>query len=151
MDRSRLGVIGSIIIVGVALGVYEVFTKPQEQSQAAVSVSKAPTQQTQTAAASSKYKDGTYTAEGNYVTPDGPENIGVTITIHNDIVTDTSLNRHPMHRESEEFEGMFADSYTSLVVGKNIDAIKLDKVSGSSLTPNGFNNALDQIKAQAKG
>jgi hypothetical protein len=61
------------------------------------------------------------------------------------------LSRHPNHPESVQFEGMFADSYKPLVVGKSVDSINLDKVSGSSLTPKGFNDALDQIKSQAKG
>jgi uncharacterized protein with FMN-binding domain len=150
-SNSLIGIIGIIVIVGVALGLYAFVTKPQSTSEIAATVTKAPEkQQTQTASSNSSYKDGTYSAEGNYVTPDGPEVIGVSVTIKNDIVIDTSLNRHPKHPESVEFEGMFADGYKPLVVGKNIEQIKLDKVSGSSLTGKGFNSALDQIKAQAK-
>jgi hypothetical protein len=38
-----------------------------------------------------------------------------------------------------------------MVVGKNIDEVNLGKVSGSSLTPIGFNNAIEDIRSQAKG
>ena len=35
------------------------------------------------------------------------------------------------------------------IAAKNINEVKLDKISGSSLTPQGFNNALEKIKQQA--
>jgi len=36
------------------------------------------------------------------------------------------------------------------VIGKNIADVQLSRVSGSSLTPEGFNNALATIKSQAQ-
>jgi hypothetical protein len=46
---------------------------------------------------------------------------------------------------------MFAGAdYKQYVVGKKIDEVQLTKVSGSSLTPQGFNDALAKIKAEAK-
>ena len=43
----------------------------------------------------------------------------------------------------------FAANYKSFVEGKNIDEVSLTKVSGSSLSPKGFNDAVEQIKEQA--
>ena len=37
-----------------------------------------------------------------------------------------------------------------MVVGKNIDEVAITKVAGSSLTPKGFTDALEKIKADAK-
>jgi hypothetical protein len=37
-----------------------------------------------------------------------------------------------------------------LVVGKSVDEVSLSRVAGSSLTSLGFNNALTQIKEDAK-
>jgi hypothetical protein len=37
-----------------------------------------------------------------------------------------------------------------MVVGKNISELQLTKVSGSSLTPQGFMDALEKIKAEAQ-
>ena len=37
----------------------------------------------------------------------------------------------------------------SLIVGKDIDEVSLDKVAGSSLTSGGFNAAVESIKSDA--
>ncbi|NED66077.1 calcium-binding protein, partial [Streptomyces sp. SID10244] len=51
---------------------------------------------------------------------------------------------------SKEFQGKFASGVDALVVGKNIDDLDVHKVSGSSLTSTGFNDAIDQIKTEAQ-
>jgi uncharacterized protein with FMN-binding domain len=98
----------------------------------------------------SVYKDGTYTATGTYMSPGGEDKIAITLTIKNDIVTDTSAVEMAGDPTSERFENMFIVGYKQYVVGKNIATLSLTKVSGSSLTPKGFNDALLKIKAQAK-
>lgn len=103
-----------------------------------------------TAPSSSTYKDGAYTAVGSYNSPGGPDQIGVTLTLKNDIVTAVSINPMPGDRESKQYQAKFASGYQSLVLGKDISSVKLSAVSGSSLTPIGFNDAITKIKAQAK-
>lgn len=98
----------------------------------------------------SVYKDGTYTATGSYMSPGGPDQLGVTLTLKDDIVTAVSVQTKPGDKTSAHYQGIFAANYTSLVVGKNIASVHLDKVSGSSLTSGGFNDALKQIEVQAK-
>lgn len=98
----------------------------------------------------SVYKDGTYTATGTYMSPGGEDKIAITLTIKNDIVTDTSAVEMAGDPRSKQYEGMFISGYKQYVVGKNIASLSLTKVSGSSLTPKGFNDALAKIKAQAK-
>ncbi len=98
---------------------------------------------------SSTYKDGTYTASGSYQTPGGQESIGVTLTIKGNVVTSTTLQQSANNRDTKEYQAQFASGYKSKVVGKALNSISLSRVSGSSLTSQGFNNALDQIKSQA--
>lgn len=96
------------------------------------------------------YKDGTYTATGAYTSPGGSESIEVTVTIKDGVITSTSADANASDAEAEEYQGMFLSAYEDLVVGKNIDDVDLSRVSGSSLTSQGFNNALDDIKQEAE-
>ena len=98
----------------------------------------------------SVYKDGTYSATGSYMSPGGEDQIAVTLTLKNDIITAVSVTPMPGDRMSAKYQGKFVSGYQALVVGKNIADVNLTKVSGSSLTPAGFDNALAQIEAQAK-
>ena len=109
-----------------------------------------PVDTTKNSTSSYAYKNGTYTAVGSYMSPGGQDQIGVTLTIKNDIVTDSSLSLMAGDHTSARFEQIFADNYKTYVVGKNIADLKLTKVSRSSLTPKGFNDALAQIRSQAK-
>ena len=96
------------------------------------------------------YKDGTYTATGSYMSPGGEDQVTVTLTIAKDIVTDVSVTPGAQDRTSQRYQQRFIAGYKQYVVGKNIASLNLGVISGSSLTPIGFNAALTQIKAQAK-
>ncbi|HEU5114669.1 MAG TPA: hypothetical protein VFT82_02800 [Candidatus Paceibacterota bacterium] len=103
-----------------------------------------------TSSVASKYKDGTYQATGTYESPGGSESIGVSLTLKSGVVTAATVTRGANDSWSERYQSMFISGYKAYVVGKNIDTINLDRVSGSSLTPKGFNAALTQIKSEAK-
>ncbi len=105
---------------------------------------------TKETAGTSVYKDGTYTAVGSYDAPGGTEQITITLTIRNDIVTDASGVAGSYDRTSLRYENAFLSGFKQYVVGKNISSLQLGRVSGASLTPQGFNDALSQIKSQAK-
>lgn len=96
------------------------------------------------------YKDGTYSATGSYMSPGGPDKVGVKLTLVGGVISDITVTPIAGDKVSEKFQAQFMSGYKTLVLGKKIDGLKLDKVSGSSLTPIGFNDALEQIKAQAK-
>ena len=96
------------------------------------------------------YKDGAYSATGTYFSPGGEDRISVTLTLKKDIITDVSVTPEPGSRTSAKYQDMFIGSYKQYVVGKNIGSVNLGKISGSSLTAGGFNDALAQIKAEAK-
>jgi len=97
---------------------------------------------TESSSDSSAYKNGEYTATGSYQSPGGNEEITVSVTLADGKITDTTATSGAKDRESKEFQSQFIEGYKNLVVGKSIDDIKLSRVSGSSLTSQGFNNAI---------
>lgn len=98
-----------------------------------------------------EYTDGTYSATGSYVSPAGEETVDVSITLEGGVITATEFTGNATNEKSINFQGLFASGYQDQVIGKRVDEVALDKVSGSSLTPKGFNDALDQIRTQAQG
>jgi uncharacterized protein with FMN-binding domain len=99
---------------------------------------------------SGTYKDGTYTAEGSYQTPETVEKITVEVTLADDTVTAVTVTGDPQARESQQYQGQFIGGISDEVVGKKIDEIKVSRVAGSSLTSGGFNQAIEEIKTEAK-
>lgn len=95
------------------------------------------------------YKDGTYGATGQYSTPGGRESITLSVTIHNDKITASSLTQNARTEQAKDYQQQFATGYKQAVVGKKIEEVSLSRVAGSSLTSSGFNNALEQIKTDA--
>jgi uncharacterized protein with FMN-binding domain len=104
----------------------------------------------ETVPVASVYKDGTYTADGEYRSPAGNETVTISITLQNDIVTDATFTGHAKNPGSVANQKKFSDGFKSMIVGKSIDSLDLTVVNGSSLTPGGFMDALTKVKAQAK-
>ncbi|MFT4044704.1 MAG: FMN-binding protein [Gordonia sp. (in: high G+C Gram-positive bacteria)] len=102
-------------------------------------------------AVSGIYRDGKYSATGHYRSPGGPQQLGVTVTLSNSVITALSVDTSKTRGTSKQFQGKFAGGIDALVVGKNIDHLNVHKVAGSSLTSNGFNDAIEQIKNKARG
>lgn len=96
------------------------------------------------------YENGTYSATGTYVSPGGRATIDLTVTIVDGVITDTTLAANEASGEARDYIQRFASGYKAEVVGKSVDAVELSRVAGSSLTSNGFNDALDQIKDDAR-
>jgi uncharacterized protein with FMN-binding domain len=109
-----------------------------------------PVTGTEGAATSSEFKDGTYTATGNYVSPGGPRNVDVSITLKDGVITAADFTGHATDPNSKRFQGEFKDNFKPLVVGKSLDEVSLTKVAGSSLSPKGFMDALDEIKSESQ-
>lgn len=95
------------------------------------------------------YKDGTYSADGNYKSPNGTETVGVQLTLASGTVSAVEITEHPSNPNTRKFQGQFAGGIAEQVVGKSLDEISVSKVAGSSLTSGGFNQAVEAIKAQA--
>ncbi len=103
-----------------------------------------------TSSLASTYKNGTYSATGSYLSPGGTEQLGVTVTLKDDVIVSASVTPKPVSEQGTQFQGIFSKNFKQYVIGKDISSIHLTTVSGSSLTPQGFNDALTKIEAQAK-
>jgi hypothetical protein len=149
--------IPAVVVVVIAAAVFAFYTTQGKKQTSAtetaqqVQVTQAPqTTTAQEKKTTSPYKDGEYTVTGNYVSPGGPREVGVVITLKDGVITESKFEKKAEDPTSIKFQGEFADNYQPLVIGKNIDEVNLTKVAGSSLTPKGFNDALEKVKAEAK-
>ena len=95
------------------------------------------------------WKEGTYSSRGGYQSPNGPETVEVTITVVNNVITEIVVTPNASNSTSKRDQGQFAEGISAETVGKPLDAFSVSRVSGSSLTSGGFNEALEAIKADA--
>ena len=102
------------------------------------------------AAANVSYKDGNYTATGNFDTAGGSDTITVSLTLKGEVITDVSTKTSATDADSLEYDGQFNNNIKSAVVGKKINELTLSRVAGSSLTTEGFNGAIAQIERQSQ-
>lgn len=139
--------LASVLIVGAAAAFKKTKTTAMTNTAATTTSDPATTSTTTT---SSTYKDGTYKATGSYDSPGGTESITISVTLKDDVVTATSATSGANDDNAQEYQSAFIEGYKSLVIGKKINTISLSRVSGSSLTSQGFNNALTKIEAEAQ-
>jgi len=151
------GITALIIIVLVGFAVTAVIVingaaskDTNEATTDTTSQTSTPSEDTTSSDDVSMYKDGTYSARGSYSSPGGLQSIELTVTIENGVIMSTTLDPKATDGDAEEYQADFASAYKGFVVGKNVDEVSLSRVAGSSLTSNGFNKALDQIKTDAK-
>ncbi|MGP0222868.1 MULTISPECIES: FMN-binding protein [unclassified Paenarthrobacter] len=148
--------IAGLSIIGTAAACAPSTQAPSTQTPATQNGGQASTSSPSAAASSSSgsgtstYKDGTYSADGTYTSPNGQETVGVELTLAGDTVSAVNITVHPSNPNTKKFQGEFASGIAGQVVGKNIDELNVSKVAGSSLTSGGFNDAVQQIKSQAK-
>lgn len=93
------------------------------------------------------YTDGEYSADGEYGTRGS--SIGVSITLEDDAITAVEVTPHATDETSLDLQRRFAEAVPTVVVGRDIDTVDLDRVAGNSHTTAGFNDALEKIKAEA--
>lgn len=155
-DASKnKNVLLTVLIIAVlataSYGVYRSSNAPVEtvadQNQNAVPP---VAQQDTPSAVSASYKDGEYSVVGNYISPGGAEEIGVKLTLKDNVITEAVIEPKATRPISKKMQELVAKDFKPMVIGKNIDEVTLDKVSGSSLTPKGFNDAIAKIKTQAQ-
>ncbi len=98
----------------------------------------------------SVYKDGTYTQSAEYVVPDGKSALAVTLVLKDGVVESVAIENQAKDDVSIGFVQLFSEGISSVVVGKSIDEIdNVGAVNGSSLTPVGFNTAVQAIMEEA--
>lgn len=152
-NKAVIGVIVIVMIAAVGGGVLYLTQQDGASAEQSVVSSADTTQSTDTSSSTSStsdnYTDGTYTSSVSFQTPDGIDGIEVTVVLANNVVTSVTATTDAGSRESQEYDDRFLASYESEVVGKSVDDVQLSRVAGASLTSNGFNNALDEIRQQA--
>ena len=142
VGAALVGVAGTLALAGCSTAATGTTDAPNTDTSAPADAS---------TAGGAGYKDGTYTASGSYQTPETVEQIEVTITLADDVVTAVEVTGDPQASETERYQSEFIGGIQDEVVGKNIDDLSVDRVAGSSLTSGGFNQALDVIKGEAAG
>ena len=116
-------------------------TSPSSASNTSVAVPGSPSSRR------SRYADGTYNATGQYGSL--PSSIGVSVTLVEGVITAVTVTPQATDPTSLDYQTRFARAVPALVVGRNIDEMNLSRVAGSSGTPDGFNAAIQRIKAEA--
>jgi uncharacterized protein with FMN-binding domain len=96
------------------------------------------------------FKDGDYEAEGSYSNPGGQSTVKVALTLADDTITDVTVTPEATNGTSRQYQAKFAGGIADEVVGKSIDDLQVGAVAGSSLTSQGFNQAIEQIQGDAQ-
>jgi len=96
----------------------------------------------------SQYTDGVYEVTGKY--GNQPSFITVTVNLVDDKITEVEVSPHATNPTSLDLQQRFAEAVPAVVVGKKIYEVKVGRLAGSSGTPDGFNDAIRQIKEQAE-
>lgn len=151
MEQQKLRIIGVIAIGLIAIGgtaTAVVLNKQTDTTPPSTTTTSSPNNTTPSTSGTA-YKNGSFSANGSYRTPGGTETISVSVTLKDDVITSVSVTGNG-RGDSAEYQSMFKSGVSSLTVGKDIDDVKLSRVSGSSLTSTGFNSALDTIKTEAR-
>lgn len=150
MDSKKI-ITGSVVAGLVVVGGFVGWFLRQKEVPAVVGIPNTMMGNTNsTGMMKSQYKNGSYEAIGNYTSPGGVEEIDVALTLTDGVINDITVTPKATRPTSKIKQADFAANYKVMVMGKSIDEVTLTKVSGSSLTPKGFNDALDKIKKQAQ-
>ena len=95
------------------------------------------------------YADGDYEAEGSYSNPGGESTVKVELTISDGTISAVTVTPEATNGTSKQYQTKFAGGIADEVVGKSLDDLDVQKVAGSSLTSQGFNDAIESIKGEA--
>ncbi len=149
MQNNKSKLIGFMVIILISTSATTgvvILDSLNRKSNATTTTITSPSQSTVSA-----YKDGQYTASGSFYTPGGDETIAVTVNLSGGVIKNVSIDNSAVYsRESMAYCMRFSHSVGNYVDGKKIDSVNLSRISGASLTPMGFNDAIDQIKADAR-
>ena len=157
MQNNKMKFVGLFVIALLAIGgtgAVIVLNRQDDTSQVSETADTSQGAKTQESSDTTSptdtavYEDGEYTADGSYRTPGGTETVSVDVTLAAGKITEVSVDGNGTG-DSAKYQSMFKDAIADEVVGKNIDEINVSRVSGSSLTSTGFNNAIETIKQEA--
>lgn len=148
---NKISQIIAILVIGIIIVGGGVFFFMRDRKDTTTPAVTETTEQPNTEVEpASPYADGTYTKTGSYTTPGGTEQIELTLELQKGIVSGASVKPLGKAPQSKQFQAKFISGFESQVVGKKIEDLNLTHVSGSSLTPKGFNDAVSKIKVEAQ-
>ncbi len=96
------------------------------------------------------YKDGTYSATVSYTVPRASNSLTAKVTIAGGKVTAVTVDNSYSDHESGRYIDNFESAIESAVVGQSIDGLSLGRIAGATLTTVAFDDALTQIRSDAK-
>ncbi|MEV7762005.1 hypothetical protein [Curtobacterium flaccumfaciens] len=71
------------------------------------------------------------------------------MTVEDDRITDVTVSTPAEDPTSLRYQRAFAAAVPAAVVGRRIDEVQIDRLAGASGCPDGFMDALEQIKDDA--
>ncbi|WP_202171354.1 hypothetical protein [Bacillus sp. USDA818B3_A] len=147
MTTLKKKIIVTIAGISVTFIISSCQTTDKESEQSRYSSNSGVNSSSSTAIEEASYADGVYEATGQYGSL--PSSITVTVTLVDEVITDVKVTPHATNPTSLDLQRSFAAAVPQVVVGKRIDEVKVGRLAGSSGTPDGFNDAIEQIKEQA--
>ena len=138
---------GSIAAAAATVVLAGCSSSDREPSRATSTSSPRSTQGPEQEAQAGSYRDGTYEATGWY--GGLPSHHDVTLTIADDLITDVTVSTPAEDPTSLEYQQAFAAALPDEVIGRDVDEVQIDRLAGASGCPDGFMDALEQIKTQA--
>jgi K+/H+ antiporter YhaU regulatory subunit KhtT len=160
-QKSRVRLVTTIVAIIVIAGAVVLADHFKSQNEPTSSVAQNSTANTpvttttnststSTAANNGTFKDGTYNATEKYTVPHGTEQIAVTATLTDGVVTDISIKNSESDFDSQQYQEEFAAGYKTKVIGKKISDLKISVIAGASDTTEAFNDALVQIATKTE-
>ena len=141
-SRTALATAASLSLIGALAGCASTTSTGSSSSSGTTADS--------TSDNTSSYKDGTYSADGTYVSPGGQEEIAVTVTVKSNLITAVTVKSVMADTEAAEYQSRFASGISALAIGKSLATLSVSNVAGSSLTSQGFDAALATIRSNAR-
>ena len=91
-----------------------------------------------------------YQAKGSYVSPAATEHLDVKVSMKDGLVQGVEMISDSTSPKSLRFQGLFLEGVKTQIIGKKISEVgEFTRVNGSSLTGEGFNQAIAIIKSEA--
>ncbi len=147
MPKSTALLLSTTIMASVLLAACTPSSPASETSQTQPSE---PTTAPTTENTGEMTKGKQVSVDAPYESPAGEESIGITLSVdENGVITDAKAEVKATEEKSIVRQQAFADGLPTAVKGKKLSELtKIDKVGGSSLTTQAFNEALVKLKAQ---
>lgn len=126
-------------------------TQTQTQTQTQQTQAKVPVHTTpKPVVVTYTYKNNTYNESTTAYTPGGAEDVIFKFGLQNDVVTSVEIVSTPTNPRSPRYEENFISGIQQ-IVGMKLDSLgTFSAVNGSSLTTGAFNDAVAQLKVDAK-